>query len=292
MRPVFTWNLGGRSLELGKRTLVMGIVNVTPDSFSDGGQHFTPDEALAHALKLLDDGADIVDVGGESTRPGANVGRKDPSVNVEEELRRVLPVIIAVKKASPTAIVSIDTYKAHVAKAAVETGAEVVNDVSGFQWDRDMAKTLAKLGCGAVLMHTRGFPDDWRSLPPVADMLLLVKRELRERADAALLAGMKRDRLLLDPGFGFGKRFEENYPLLRRFGEFQELHYPLLAGVSRKSFIGRALARDGKDAPVDERASATLSAEVIAAISGAHIVRTHDVKAAVDALKIADVAAS
>ena len=292
MRPVFTWNLGGRSLELGKRTLVMGIVNVTPDSFSDGGQHFTPDEALAHALKLLDDGADIVDVGGESTRPGANVGRKDPSVNVEEELRRVLPVIIAVKKARPTAIVSIDTYKAHVAKAAVETGAEVVNDVSGFQWDRDMAKTLAKLGCGAVLMHTRGFPDDWRSLPPVADMFLLVKRELRERADAALLAGMKRDRLLLDPGFGFGKRFEENYPLLRRFGEFQELHYPLLAGMSRKSFIGRALARDGKDAPVDERASATLSAEVIAAMSGAHIVRTHDVKAAVDALKIADVAAS
>jgi dihydropteroate synthase len=292
MRPVFTWNLGGRSLELGKRTLVMGIVNVTPDSFSDGGQHFTPDEALAHALKLLDDGADIVDVGGESTRPGANVGRKDPSVNVEEELRRVLPVIIAVKKARPTAIVSVDTYKAHVAQAAVETGAEVVNDVSGFQWDRDMAKTLAKLGCGAVLMHTRGFPDDWRSLPPVADMLLLVKRELRERADAALLAGMKRDRLLLDPGFGFGKRFEENYPLLRRFGEFQELHYPLLAGVSRKSFIGRALARDGKDAPVDERASATLSAEVIAAMSGAHIVRTHDVKAAVDALKIADVAAS
>ncbi len=292
MRPVFTWNLGGRSLELGKRTLVMGIVNVTPDSFSDGGQHFTPDEALAHALKLLDDGADIVDVGGESTRPGANVGRKDPSVNVEEELRRVLPVIIAVKKARPTAIVSVDTYKAHVAQAAVETGAEVVNDVSGFQWDRDMAKTLAKLGCGAVLMHTRGFPDDWRSLPPVADMLLLVKRELRERADAALLAGMKRDRLLLDPGFGFGKRFEENYPLLRRFGEFQELHYPLLAGMSRKSFIGRALARDGKDAPVDERASATLSAEVIAAMSGAHIVRTHDVKAAVDALKIADVAAS
>jgi dihydropteroate synthase len=292
MRPVFTWNLGGRSLELGKRTLVMGVVNVTPDSFSDGGQHFTSGEALAHALKLLDDGADIVDVGGESTRPGANVGRKDPSVNLEEELRRVLPVIIAVKKARPTAIVSVDTYKAHVAQAAVETGAEVVNDVSGFQWDRDMAKTLAKLGCGAVLMHTRGFPDDWRSLPAVADMLLLVKRELRERADAALLAGMKRDRLLLDPGFGFGKRFEENYPLLRRFGEFQELHYPLLAGVSRKSFIGRALARDGKDAPVDERASATLSAEVIAAMSGAHIVRTHDVKAAVDALKIADVAAS
>jgi dihydropteroate synthase len=290
MRPVFTWNLGGRLLELGKRTLVMGIVNVTPDSFSDGGQHRTPDKALAHALKLLDGGADIVDVGGESTRPGANVGRKDPSVNGEEELRRVLPVITGVKQAKPTAIVSVDTYKAHVAQAAVEAGAEIVNDVSGFQWDPEMPKTLARLGCGAVLMHTRGFPDDWGSLPPVADMLLLVKRELRERAEAALLAGMKRDRLVLDAGFGFGKRFEENYPLLRRFSEFQELHYPLLAGVSRKSFIGRALARDGKDAPVDERASATISAEVVAAMNGAHIIRTHDVKAAVDALKIADLA--
>jgi dihydropteroate synthase len=142
-----------------------------------------------------------------------------------------------------------------------------------------------------VLMHSRGFPDDWGELPPVADMVLLIKRELRARADAALLAGVKRDRLVLDPGFGFGKRFEENYPLLRRFGEFQELHYPLLAGVSRKSFIGRAIARDGKDAAVEERGWATVSAEVIAAMNGAHIIRTHDVKAAVDALKVADLAA-
>src|SRR5579863_4335398 len=292
MRPVFTWNLGSRSLELGKRTLVMGIVNVTPDSFSDGGQHFAPDQAVRHALKLLDHGADMVDVGGESTRPGARVGRENPDVSVEEELRRVLPVIAAVKHAKPSAIVSVDTYKAKVAEAAVEAGAEIVNDVSGFQWDPDMAKTLAKLGCGAVLMHTRGFPDDWSSLPPVADLVLLVKRELKQRADAALFAGVKRDRLALDPGFGFGKRFEENYPMLRRFREFQELHYPLLAGVSRKSFLGRALAVDGKDAPVEARGSATISAEVIAAINGAHIIRTHDVKAVVDALKIADLAAS
>ncbi len=292
MRPVFTWNLGGRSLEVGKRTLVMGIVNVTPDSFSDGGQHFTADDAVAHALKLLDEGADMVDVGGESTRPGARVGRGNPGVGEEEELRRVLPVIAGVKRAKPQAIISVDTYKAKVAQAAVEGGAEIVNDVSGFQWDRDMAKTLAKLGCGAVLMHTRGFPDDWGSLPPVADVVLLVKRELRERADAALLAGMKRDRLVLDPGFGFGKRFEENYQLLRRFGEFQELQYPLLAGVSRKSFLGRALTQDGKDAPLDERAWATLSAEVIAAVNGAHIIRTHDVKTTMDGLKIADLAAN
>ena len=292
MRPVFTWNLGTRSLQLGKRTLVMGIVNVTPDSFSDGGKHLAPENAVRHALKLLDEGADMVDVGGESTRPGARVGRENPRVGANEELQRVLPVIAAVKQANPGAIVSIDTYKAKVALAAVEAGAEMVNDVSGFQWDPGMPKTLAKLGCGAVLMHTRGFPDDWSSLPQLADMVLLVKRELRERADAAVLAGIKRDRIVLDPGFGFGKRFEENYPLLRRFGEFQELNYPLLAGVSRKSFIGRALAENGKDAPLDERAWATLSAEVIAAMNGAHIIRTHDVRAAVDALKMADLATS
>ncbi len=290
MRPVFTWNLGSRTLELGKRTLVMGIVNVTPDSFSDGGQHFAPDQAVGHALNLLDDRADMIDVGGESTRPGARVGKENPSVSEEEELRRVLPVIAAVKKAKPAAIISVDTYKARVAQAAVEAGAEIVNDVSGFQWDPEMPKVLAKLGCGAVLMHTRGFPDDWGALPPVPDLVLQVKRELKQRADEALHAGMKRDRLVLDPGFGFGKRFEENYPLLRRFGEFQELHYPLLAGVSRKSFIGRALTRDGQDARLDQRVWGTLAGEVIAAVNGAHIIRTHDVKAAVDALKIADLA--
>jgi dihydropteroate synthase len=292
MRPVFTWNLGARSLELGKRTLVMGIVNVTPDSFSDGGQHFTSNDAVAHALKLLDDGADMVDVGGESTRPGAWVGKENPSVGAVEELRRVLPVIGAIKQKKPAAIVSIDTYKAKVAQVAFEAGAEIVNDVSGFQWDPKMPKTLAQLGCGSVLMHTRGFPDDWSSLEPVADLVLLVKRELRARADAALLAGMKRDRLVLDPGFGFGKRFEENYPMLRRFREFQELHYPLLAGVSRKSFIGRALAQNGTDAPVDQRTWGTLSAEVVAAMSGAHIIRTHNVKASVNALKIVDLVAN
>jgi dihydropteroate synthase len=219
------------------------------------------------------------------------VGRDNPGVYAEEELRRVIPVINGVKQARPSAVVSIDTYKAKVALAGVDAGAEIVNDVSGFQWDREMAKTLAKLGCGAVLMHTRGFPDDWGSLPAVADIVLQVKRELRERADAALVAGMRRDRMVLDPGFGFGKRFAENYPLLRRFGEFQELQYPLVAGVSRKSFIARALAKNGKDTPVEERAWGTISAEVIAAINGAHIIRTHDVKAAVDALRVADLAA-
>ena len=292
MRPVFTWNLGNRSLELGKRTLVIGIVNVTPDSFSDGGEYLIPESAVARALKLLDEGADIVDIGGESTRPGAKVGKNEPSVSAEEELRRVLPVITGVKQMKPAAVISVDTYKAKVARAAVEAGAEIVNDVSGLQWDAEMAKTLTALNCGVVLMHTRGRPDEWLSLPKVADLVVLVKRELRERAEAAGAAGIKRGHIVLDPGFGFGKCFEENYPLLRRFGEFHELHFPLLAGVSRKSFLGRALADEGKDAPVEGRSFATLSAEVIAASKGAHIIRTHNVKPAVDALRIADLVSS
>ena len=291
MRSVFEWNLGSQSLQLGKRTVVMGVVNVTPDSFSDGGQHGSADEAVAHALKLLDDGAGIIDVGGESTRPGAKVGEENPAVAAEEELRRVLPVIAAIKQAKPSAVISIDTYKAKVAEAAVQAGVQVVNDVSGLLWDKAMAKTLASLRCGIVLVHTRGRPDQWKLLPAVPDMVVLVKRELRERADAALFAGIKRDRIVLDPGFGFGKRFEENFPLMRRFEEFHELRYPLLAGVSRKSFIGRALARDGKDAPLQERQLGTLAAEVIASMNGAHIIRTHNVRTAVEALKIADLAA-
>jgi dihydropteroate synthase len=153
-----------------------------------------------------------------------------------------------------------------------------------------MKKVVAGLECGVVVMHTRGRPDQWSSLPPVADMVTLVKRELRERADAAVAAKIRRDRIALDPGFGFGKRLEENYPLLRRFHEFHELYFPLLAGVSRKSFIGRALAHNGTDEPISERLFGTLGAEVTTALKGAHIIRTHDVKACVDALKLADLA--
>jgi dihydropteroate synthase len=291
MRPVFTWKLGRRSLTLGKRTLVMGIVNVTPDSFSDGGKHNEPGPAVAHALQLLEDGADIIDVGGESTRPGARVGLDNPAVNADEEMRRVLPVVVAIKEAKPDAIVSVDTYKAMVAQASVESGAEIVNDVSGLQWDPKMKKTLAGLDCGVVLMHTRGRPDEWGSLPAVADLVVLVKRELRERADAAVTAKIRRDRIVLDPGFGFGKRYEENYPLLRRFEEFHELSFPLLAGVSRKSFIAKALARNGHEPLVDAREFGTLGAEVVAALKGAHIIRTHNVKAGVEALRLADLAA-
>jgi dihydropteroate synthase len=301
MRPVFQWNLGTRSIELGKRTLIMGVVNVTPDSFSDGGQFLDADKAIEHGERLLSEGADILDIGGESTRPGARVeagsakpevkktsANPKPAVSAEEELRRVLPVIAELKKRHPAAILSVDTYKAAVARAAAGAGAEIVKDVSGFRWDAQMAKTVADLKCGAVMMHMRGRPEEWRTLPPPGDIVLLVKRELKEWAEKAVLAGVRRERIVLDPGFGFGKNFEENYPLLARFSELQAVGFPLLAGTSRKSFIGRALATNGKDAATGERLYGTLASEVVLMLKGAHIIRTHDVKPAVEAAKIAD----
>lgn len=296
MRPVFAWNIGTRILPLGKRTLIMGILNVTPDSFSDGGQFLDHDKAVAHGLRLLDEGADIVDVGGESTRPGAKVsgskkGESSKTVSEKQELERVLPVIQALKQKRPQAVLSVDSYNANVARAAVEAGAEIVNDVSAFRWDPKMAKTVAELKCGAVLMHMRGRPDEWRTQAPASDIVVLVKRELREWADAATIAGVKRERMVLDPGFGFGKNFEENFPLLRRFEEFHQLRYPLLAGVSRKSFVGRMLARNGHDAGVEDRLYGTVATEAVVILKGAHIVRTHDVRACSEAARIADVVA-
>ena len=293
MRPVFEWNIGSRSLQLGKRSFVMGILNVTPDSFSDGGQHSDPEAALRHALKMLEDGADIIDIGGESTRPGTKAGDSasgKPAVSEKEELERVIPVIKSLKKKQPQSVISVDTYKAVVARAAVEAGAEIVNDVSGFRWDPQMKKTLAELKCGAVLMHSRGRPDEWAKLKPVPDIVTLVKRELREWADAAQISGMKRDHIMLDPGFGFGKRLEENYPLLKRFDELHQLRYPLMVGVSRKSFVGHAIGRNGTDAPLTERLHGTLAAETSAILKGTHVVRTHDVQACVEAAKLADLA--
>ncbi len=283
MRAIFQWNIGTRVLELGRRTLIMGVVNVTPDSFSDGGLYIDAEKAVVHAEKLLDEGATIIDVGGESTRPGVT----EP-ISEEEERKRVLPVIRDLKRRRPAAVVSVDTYKASVARAAVDLGAEVVNDVSGFRWDPKMAKTLAELKVGAVLMHTRGRPEEWKALPPIGDPGLIVKRDLRQWAETATLAGIKRDRLVLDPGFGFGKRFEENYPLLAHFAELQQMGFPLLAGVSRKSFIGRLLARDGKDAEVGARIYGTLAAETALILKGAHIIRTHDVQFAIEAARVAD----
>jgi dihydropteroate synthase len=297
MRPTFDWNIGRRSLALGERTLVMGVLNVTPDSFSDGGLYLEPGAAVAHALRLLDEGADILDIGGESTRPGAAVApasedarppRGRSPVSAEEELRRVLPVIEEIKRARPESILAIDSYKAEVARAAVAAGAQIVNDVSAFRWDPAMAGTVAEMGCGCVLMHMRGRPEEWRSLPPPEDVVSLVKQDLQHWAEAAVQAGLARERIALDPGFGFGKNFEQNYPLLARLDELHELGFPLVVATSRKSFIGRALRRNGRDAPVDERRFGTLASETVAMLKGAHIIRTHDVKASVDAVRIAD----
>jgi dihydropteroate synthase len=306
MRSVFQWNLGTRTLELGKRTLIMGIVNVTPDSFSDGGLYLDRDKAIEHGERLLEEGADILDIGGESTRPGVRVAvpvaslwadenakmsspqqMKQP-VSAEEELDRVIPVITDLKKKHPAAFISIDTYKASVARAAVTAGAEIVNDVSAMRWDKQMAKTVAELKCGVVLMHMRGRPEEWRDMAPVGDIVLLVKRELKEWAEAAVLAGIRRERIALDPGFGFGKRFDENYPLLNRFSDLQSAGFPLLAGTSRKSFIGRTLARNGIDAAPADRLFGTISSQTALILKGAQILRTHDVRPAVDAARIAD----
>jgi dihydropteroate synthase len=296
MRSVFQWNLGSRTIELGKRTLIMGIVNATPDSFFDGGLYFDAEKAVAHGLRLIEEGADIVDVGGESTRPGAKVAAgpstgedEKVAVSEEEELRRVLPVIVGIKRERGEAVISVDTYKAGVARAAVAAGVEIVNDVSGLRWDGKMAKTMAELKCGVILMHMRGRPEEWKSLPPPGDIVLQVKRELREWAETAVLAGVRREKIAVDTGFGFGKNMEQNYPLLGRFQELQALGFPLVVGTSRKSFIGRMLARDGKDAPVEQRLYGNLAVHTALILKGAHILRTHDVKEAVEAARATDV---
>ena len=284
MRPRFQWNLGRRSLALDERTLVMGVLNVTPDSFSDGGRYFDPPATIARGLALLDEGADILDIGGESTRPGTPIDSPIASARIRRE--------------RPSATLSIDTYKSTVARAALEAGAEIVNDVSGLAWDPAMAATLAAHPCGVVLMHTRGIPAEWAALPALPDPVPLVLSELRSRADAALGAGIARSSIILDPGFGFGKRGDENYALLARFAEFHSLGFPLLAGVSRKSFLARSrdarmaeLAASGastRNRDASDRESITLAATVAAALAGAHIVRVHAVATAIEALAIAD----
>lgn len=279
MRPHYNWQLASRTLPLGERTLVMGIVNVTPDSFSDGGAFADSSQAVAHALRLLDEGADILDIGGESTRPG----KKEP-VTEKEEVARVLPAIEGVLAARPGTIISVDTYKSGTARRALEAGAEIVNDVSGFQWDTNMPEIVAEHRCGAILMHMRGRPDQWRTLPPLPDPTETVKKELAYYANVALKFGVWKEQIVLDPGFGFGKNFDENYPLLARLHELHMLGFPLLSGTSRKSFIGRTLG----DAPADRRLIGTMATVTAAVLQGAHIVRVHDVQQAVETVKIAD----
>ena len=291
-RRVTTWQLRSRTLELGRRTLVMGIVNITPDSFSDGGAFLDPEAGIAHALQLLEEGADILDLGGESTRPGSQAGADSPLVSTEEEQARLLPVLEGILKARPDAVVSVDTYKAATARAVLRAGAEIVNDVSGFAWDAEIAAVCAEFRAGVVLMHTRGRPEEWRTQTTLGpeELLATVQAGLAGSLTAAFAAGILPEAVVLDPGYAFGKRFEENYALLVRQEELLALGRPLLVGVSRKSFLGRTLAslHGGVDAPVDARDTASVAALVASILHGASIVRVHAVRPAVEAARIAD----
>lgn len=288
---VRTWRLRTRFLDLGARTLIMGVVNITPDSFSDGGSFLAPEAALARCMQCLDEGADLLDLGAESTRPGSRAGADLPAVSAEEEQARLLPVLEGILKAKPDAIVSVDTYKASTARAALAAGAEIVNDVSGFKWDAEMAKVCAEFGAGVILMHTRGRPDEWRTqaqLKPDA-LLAMVREGLAESLAIAHAAGIAEEKIVLDPGYGFGKRFGENYALLARQVELLQLGRPLLAGVSRKSFLAHTLeGQYGGDVPGEARETASLAAMTAAILNGASMVRVHGVKAAVEAARIAD----
>jgi dihydropteroate synthase len=231
---------------------------------------------------MFADGAAIVDIGGESTRPGST-----PTISTQQEMDRVLPVIEAIRRVQPDALLSIDTYRAATARAAVAAGVEIVNDVSGLRWDPDMAATCAELRCGVVVMHTRGRPSEWRSLPPLApaEVVPLVQHDLAERLAAGREAGISENSIVLDPGFGFGKAWDANYALLRGLPALAALGRPLLVGLSRKGFLGRTLAplHTGIDAPVTAREHATLAATTVAMMLGASIVRVHQVRPAVDA---------
>ena len=339
MRVRSNWRLRTRTLEVGRRTLVMGVVNITPDSFSDGGFFLDAEKAVAHALQLAEEGADVLDLGAESTRPGSRAGGGEahartidpaanegpfipthfrqgrgngwgtdavskgridhdespsmgaPVVSADEEQARLLPVVEGILKALPHAVLSVDTYKAATARAALRAGAEIVNDVSGFTWDREMAGVCAEFGAGVVLSQTRGRPEEWSAQAQLApDALLAAVREgLAANLAAAQAAGLAAERMVLDPGYGFGKRFGENYALLNRQAELLALGRPLLAGVSRKSFLGRTLAPlFGGDAPPGERENASLAAMTAAILHGASLVRVHRVRAAVEAARIAD----
>ena len=276
--PIRQWKLARRSLPYGERTLVMGVLNVTPDSFSDGGEFFSLERAVAHAEQMIAEAADIIDVGGESTRPGSAF------VSEGEELQRVIPVIERLATKSPVPI-SIDTTKSSVARAAIAAGAEIVNDISGLRFDPLIADEAARAKAGLVLMHSRGTPKDMQQLPPVDDIMSEVIGELRNSVLVAEERGVARDRIAIDPGIGFGKTLAQNVELIAKLDQlviaFAE--FPIMIGTSRKSFLGKLL----DNAPADQRLHGTIASVVASVLNGAHIVRVHDVKAAVEAIKVA-----
>jgi dihydropteroate synthase len=261
---------------LGPRTWIMGVLNVTPDSFYDGGRHFEPEAAVDHGLALVEDGADILDIGGESTRPGS-----DP-VPAEEEVRRVLPVLAALRPKT-RALLSVDTTKPDVARAALEAGADIINDIDAASLDPRLLRLAADAGAGFVLMHMKGVPKTMQVNPTYGDVAAEVRAFLAEKVDIAEAYGLNRERILVDPGIGFGKRLEDNLELIRRLDVLAALDRPVLVGVSRKSFIGKIL-----NLPPDDRLEGTLAAAVLSLARGAHILRVHDVRAARRAALVAD----
>ncbi len=274
MRPWPAIRIGGRTFA-PPGAFVVGVLNVTPDSFSDGGRFLDPGAALEHALRLAAEGADLVDVGGESTRPGA------PEVPEEEEIERVIPVLERLARSRFPVPVSVDTSKAGVARAAIDAGAALVNDVRGLS-DPALARVVAETGVPVVLMHMRGTPRDMRERATYADLLGEVRDELRGAMDRAVAAGVHEDRIVLDPGIGFAKTAEQSVEVLARLGELAGLGRPLLVGPSRKSFIGALTG-----APPEERLAGTVAAVTAAVLSGAAFVRVHDVAASRQALRVA-----
>ena len=277
--PIRQWKLARRSLPYGERTLVMGVLNVTPDSFSDGGKFYSPERAVKHALQMIAEGADIVDIGGESTRPGSAF------VSEAEELQRVIPIIKTLAAETPVPI-SVDTTKSAVARAALEAGAEIINDISALRFEPAIANEVAKAKAGLVLMHSRGTPKTMQQLPPAAAILPEVISGLRESIAIAQQRGVAPDSIAIDPGIGFSKTAEQNVELIARLDQLvtEFADFPVMIGTSRKSFIGKLL----NNAPADHRLYGTVASVVASAMKGAHIVRVHDVKPAIEGLLISD----
>lgn len=272
--PVTRWRLRTRTITFPRRPLVMGIVNITPDSFSDGGQFLDPQAAVAHALQLVEDGADFLDVGGESTRPYST------ALDVDEELHRVMPVI---ERLAPLAGVplSIDTSKAAVASAAVDTGAEIINDVTGLAGDPDMVRVAVDAGAAVCVMHMQGTPQTMQDHPTYDDVVTEIQAYFRERHDALIAAGIEHERICLDPGIGFGKTHEHNITLMANCRTFHSLGCPLLVGHSRKGFLGKLIGDKQAD-----RTHATVGAALGLAVQGVQIVRVHDVRPVREALAV------
>ena len=280
-RKLFRLKLARRSVLLGERTLVMAVLNLTPDSFSDGGQFFSLDQAVARALEMERAGADVLDIGGESTRPGSS------AIPAAEEISRVLPVISALRRRLKIPI-SIDTRKASVAEIALGAGAEIVNDISGLHYDPALADVTARQKAPIILMHMRGTPRTMQKKPFARDVLKDVRDGLRESVSVARNAGIAKSQIVLDPGIGFGKSHEQNYELIAKLAELEKLGFPLLVGTSRKGFIGATLARSGKPRPTDERIWGTAATVAASILNGAHIVRVHDVAAMVQVARVID----